>query len=1032
MSSMMKKLLIASLCVFGVARWADAAYVPLTVSSGFNADVIANGVGTAVATTTDDVDGVNFCFVANGWQLNSTSTPFTTGLPATGLINSALTAGLTFQLASYSANNDLRLATNTSATLTFQTPAAAQNLYILAVTGSGSSVMTVQVNFTDGSNQAATTINVADWYGGTSVALTGFKRLDMNTNLANSSTFPAGPNLYQYTVPIAAANQSKLISSILVTRISGSGADATLNVFAVSIQEPPVPTTYLPVEITSASLNADVVANGVGTGVAKTNNDVDGWDEIFLTNGWQQTATSTPSTFGLPANGIINSTVVATPGLSFKMAPWATPFEGNNDLRIAANGSSGTLTLASNPAALSVFLLGTSGNGISYFTGQINFTDGTNQPITTPVLLPDWFDSNTQPIAIAGIGRMVRTTNVLQPSSGSPGNPRLYQIEIPIATANQTKPIASIQITKHTTSVAAAIINIFAVTVAANTAVASCPAPTAPTATAVTTTSATLNWTQTGTPGQWQIKYGPAGFSPATAGTSIFTPTKPYVLNPPLTAATSYDYYVRAVCGAGDTSQWSPVTNFTTACVAPAITAYADSFVCGSGTVTLKASTVAGANIKWYSAATGGTALATGNTFTTPSLTATTTYYISAASGSCESSPRQAVQAQVRPFPTVNLGNDTTICPGITYTLDATNSGATYAWNTGASTPTISVNSAGTYSVLVSLNGCNSSDARNITPGIVPVNNLPAATDLCEGDIATLNAGNTGSTFLWTPGANTTQTINVNTGGIYSVDIKSIHGCVITSSTNVIMRPLPVASLGNDTSICEGSQITLDAGNAGYSFLWNTGAATQTIDVTDSGTYSVTITTPYNCVLTEDKHVAFYPGPRVEGFNFIPLFYEDMGKVRFSALNPTDVASYEWDFGDGSPISLQANPTHIYAASGDYLVTLTVYNSCSSYTVSLMINVDLPTGIVKLGAEQAAVTLYPNPSSSFLTIDNKSDRVKMEEVTIFNAVGAVVYRHKADSGTKHRLSVAGLVSGMYSVRILTDQGFIIRKFEVLK
>lgn len=798
---MKKILLLASLFATGLYHTSHAAYTPLTITSGFTTDVIANGIGTGLATTSGDVDGVNYCFFANGWQLTSANTPATTGLPATGLINSALTTGLTYQLGSFSANNDLRLATNTSGTLAFQAPYnAAQNLYVLAVTGSGSSTMSVQINFTDATSQTATGIAVSDWYGGTSTAITGFQRMNRTTNALDNNTAPVGPNMYQYAIPILAANQAKQISSILVTRTAAVGATATLNVFAVSIELPP----------------------------------------------------------------------------------------------------------------------------------------------------------------------------------------------------------------------------------------ATCAAPTVPTAGSITTTTASLDWTQTGTPLGWQIKYGAPGFNPATAGTAIYTTTKPYTLNPPLVASTSYDYYVRAVCSTTDTSLWSPVKNFSTLCVAPSVVSKKDSFNCGPGTVTLEATTTAGSSIKWYSALTGGTLLATANSYTTPTISANTTYYIAAVNGTCESTPRQPVVASIRTVPTVNLGNDTTICPGISYTFNAGNAGATYSWNTGESTQTVTKNAAGTYSVLVTLNGCGGSDAINVTPGSVPVNNLPAATDLCDGDVVNLNAGNTGSTFVWTPTGATTQTINVSAGGTHSVVVKSVDGCKITSSTSVILRPLPVAALGNDTSICEGASITLDAGNPGYTYLWNTNATTQTINVTDSGTYSVLVTTPYNCINTEDKHVAFLASPRVEGFNFIPVFYEELGKVKFSPLNPTNVTHYHWDFGDNTPVSTAVNPVHIYATSGDYMVTLEVVNGCSDYSIALPINVDIVTGVVTLGKNQAEVMIYPNPSNDLITIDNKTASVNMEQVVIFNTLGAVVYNQRSDNAKQHKLSVSGLASGMYSIRILTDKGFIVRKLQVLK
>lgn len=562
-------------------------------------------------------------------------------------------------------------------------------------------------------------------------------------------------------------------------------------------------------------------------------------------------------------------------------------------------------------------------------------------------------------------------------------------------------------------------------------AIASCASPTSPTATAITTTTASLNWTQTGTPVSWQIKYGTPGFNVNTAGTSIFTSTKPYTLNPPLSVFTSYDFYVRAVCGPNDTSAWSPLTNFTTLCNAPAIVSKKDSFNCGPGVVTLEATTVAGASIKWYSAITGGTALITANSYITPSLTTTTNYYVAAVIGTCES-PRQMVTATIRPIPTVNLGNDTTICPGIAYTFNGGNPGSTYLWSTGETTQTVTKNAVGQYYVKVTLNQCSKNDTILITPGVTPVNNVAPITNLCAGDVATLNAGNNGSTYVWSPGGATTQTITANTGGTYSVVIKSVHGCKITSSTDLIIRPLPVPALGNDTSICESAIITLDAGNIGYRYLWNTGDTSRIIHVSDSGNYIVTVTTPYNCVNIDDEHVAFLASPRTEGFNFIPMFYDQIGKVKFSPLNPTDVISYEWNFGDNSPVVTQVNPTHVYATLGFYTVTLKVYNNCTDFSQSQVINVDYPTDIATVNNKEVGMVLYPNPARETLTISNKNADYKMEDITVFNTLGAVVYHQKAASATEHQLSVTNFATGLYHVRILTNKGFVNQQFQILK
>jgi hypothetical protein len=406
------------------------------------------------------------------------------------------------------------------------------------------------------------------------------------------------------------------------------------------------------------------------------------------------------------------------------------------------------------------------------------------------------------------------------------------------------------------------------------------------------------------------------------------------------------------------------------------------------------------------------------------------TVYYHKGSG-CESN-RLAVTATVKPTPTVNIGNDTTICPGISYTFNAGNPGATYNWSTGATTQTITTNAVNNYYVTVTgTNSCKGSDTITITPGVAPVNNLPATTNLCSGDTATLNAGNTGSTFVWTPGGSTSQNIQTTAAGNYSVAIKSINGCKLTSNTNLVVRPLPVANLGNDTSICDGASIMLNAGNPSYTHLWSNGSNTQTISASDSGTYTVVTTTPYSCTLTDEEHIAYLPSPRVEGFNFVPEFYDNLGKVQFYPLNPTNVYGYQWDFGDNAPLSNQMNPLHDYAASGDYNVTVKVSNGCGDFELSQLINVDLPTGVITLKNADADIRIFPNPTNNILTIENKTKDTKMQQVAIFNTLGAMVYKQDINS-TQQQLSVSNFAAGMYSIRILTDKGLMIKKFEVMK
>ena len=100
-----------------------------------------------------------------------------------------------------------------------------------------------------------------------------------------------------------------------------------------------------------------------------------------------------------------------------------------------------------------------------------------------------------------------------------------------------------------------------------------------------------------------------------------------------LNSSTGYFVWVRSKCSAADVSAWSTLRTFNTSCLPPAITGTTGATVCPNSTATLTASADPGATLKWYDAATGGALVATGPSFTTPALSSTTNYYVSASTG---------------------------------------------------------------------------------------------------------------------------------------------------------------------------------------------------------------------------------------------------------------------------------------------------------------------------------------------------------------------------------------------------------------
>ncbi len=170
--------------------------------------------------------------------------------------------------------------------------------------------------------------------------------------------------------------------------------------------------------------------------------------------------------------------------------------------------------------------------------------------------------------------------------------------------------------------------------------VPTCIEPTAVTVTGQTSSSGTLTWTAPVTTGapplNYTVYYNTTGTAPTATtvldgtNSTVITGTTGTITG--LTPSTTYYVWIRTNCTATDISAWTPNSvTFITDCLAPAVLTVTGQTVCVNNPATLAATADTGAIINWYDAATGGTPLATGVSFTTPSLTATTTYYVSAA-----------------------------------------------------------------------------------------------------------------------------------------------------------------------------------------------------------------------------------------------------------------------------------------------------------------------------------------------------------------------------------------------------------------
>ncbi|KAI9459571.1 hypothetical protein F5148DRAFT_1150819 [Russula earlei] len=217
-----KWLFTGILLVFVMAKGKTQTYTPVTVT-GFNADVIADGATFAIGTTvTADVDGSGYYFLNQSFTAFGTPTYY---LPTSGLINSVATTGLSFQLASASANNSLKLASpNVTGALTFSTSQSASTIYILATSGGGPSTVDITVKFTDSTTQLFSGQGISDWYGGSGYAIQGIGRVNGNGLVLDNGGGTTDPRLYQLALALNGSNYNKQVAYISFTQTNPTGA----------------------------------------------------------------------------------------------------------------------------------------------------------------------------------------------------------------------------------------------------------------------------------------------------------------------------------------------------------------------------------------------------------------------------------------------------------------------------------------------------------------------------------------------------------------------------------------------------------------------------------------------------------------------------------------------------------------------------------------------------------------------------------------------------------------------------------------
>lgn len=422
-----------------------------------------------------------------------------------------------------------------------------------------------------------------------------------------------------------------------------------------------------------------------------------------------------------------------------------------------------------------------------------------------------------------------------------------------------------------------------------------------------------------------------------------------------------------------------------------------------SGTTASLTPTGPGGTYAWYTASSGGTLLFTGPTYTTPSLSATTTYYVQTTVNGCTST-RSPVTVTVNPAAVANAGADATTCGSGSYTLAGSIGGSatTLTWTTSGTgtfgnntianttyTPSAADASAGSVTLTLTTN-----DPAGVCPAVTDVMvltfNTPATANagadatICSGSTHTLagSIGGSATSLTWTTSgtgsfSNATSATATYTPSAADISAGSV---TLTLTTNDPAGPCPSASdfmvltitppatanAGADAIICSGSTYTLSGsiGGSATSLTWTTSGsgsfssstsatATYTPSAADiiAGSVTLTLTTndpPGSCPAVSDAMVlTINPRPTanagIDATICSGSTYTLGGSIGGGATSLTWTTSGSGTFSNATSATATYTPSAADITAGSVTLTLTTNDPagpCPSVSDAMVLTIN--------------------------------------------------------------------------------------------
>lgn len=269
-------------------------------------------------------------------------------------------------------------------------------------------------------------------------------------------------------------------------------------------------------------------------------------------------------------------------------------------------------------------------------------------------------------------------------------------------------------------------------------------------------------------------------------------------------------------------------------------------------------------------------------------------------------------------------------------------------------------------------------------------------------------------TLLWSNGATTSSIlVQPNTTTSYSC-IATFPNCIVQDTIDITVNSFSF-DLGTDIESCEGNSVILEPNTPFNNIVWNNGQTDPTITVTTSNIYSATATDINGCTDTDSITVTFHPIPVV-----------DLGNDILSSTSPiilnagSGFDSYLWSTQDTGQVL-------VVNTSGTYYVTVTDSNNCmASDTIEVYFTTSLSNELA-----DAKFSVYPNPSSDYITLDLNNLNIENLQIELIDLNGNVIKIWNTGEiiqSYHKQIDIHDLKPGMYILKLITNDSETQLKF----